>query len=165
MFIFVQIMFFGILLSFKIIHSECKKSCKNPQKLNNHRKCRTDERPYSCSDCEKHSRIRNSLEKHKREIHTEISTFKCESCGKSFKRNSHLKYHKLIHKSEKHFSCMQCGKTFSQKEQIYWDTSLQINRNTYMSANNKDTQPFLVINAMCSKIFPKLFEKSYQHHS
>ena len=75
------------------------------------------------------SGLETALKSTKKEIHTEIRTFKCESCGKSFKRNNHLKYHKLVHKSEKPFSCMQCGKTFSQSS----------NRNTHMKAHNKDT--------------------------
>ena len=101
-------------MSHSEICPEGEKSFRTHQNLRNHRKSHIDERPYFCSDCEKHVSGNNILKKHIRKIHAEVRRFECESCGKLFKRTSNLKYHKLFHGAEKHFPCMHCGKTFSQ---------------------------------------------------
>jgi DNA-directed RNA polymerase subunit RPC12/RpoP len=74
-------------------------------------------RSYSCDLCPKTFGHALSLAQH-RTTHTQERCFQCQTCGKSFKRSSTLSTHLLIHSDTRPYSCLHCGKRFHQKSDM-----------------------------------------------
>ena len=75
--------------------------------------CRTTEKPYSCSLCQKSFLKNYSLTYHMR-THTKEKPFTCTLCTQQFSTQSNLSRHMRCHTGEKPFSCGICNKLFSQ---------------------------------------------------
>ncbi|XP_044154428.1 oocyte zinc finger protein XlCOF22-like isoform X1 [Bufo gargarizans] len=122
------------------IYSEYGKYVNQNSNLVQHQRAHTEEKPFSCSECEKHFASKSLLLKHQRthqgeklfsyskcgkfcdsksilvdhqRTHTGKNQFFCRECEKSFTRKSSLVEHERIHTGEKPFSCLECGKCFS----------------------------------------------------
>ena len=75
------------------------------------------ERPYSCTICDKSFKRRSSLATHKF-IHTDLKPHVCDVCNKRFLRKSDLKKHGLMHSGKKPYQCEKCGRRFSQSSNM-----------------------------------------------
>ncbi|KAM4030871.1 gastrula zinc finger protein XlCGF66.1-like [Anomaloglossus baeobatrachus] len=100
------------------------KQNKNYRRDDEHQKAQT-KKPYSCSECGKYFKVKNSLINHQRS-HTGEMPFSCSECGKCFKEKSNLIHHLKIHTVEKPYSCSECGKFFSTKLSL--DKHLRIHK-------------------------------------
>ncbi|XP_071345173.1 zinc finger protein 32-like [Trachinotus anak] len=83
----------------------------------NHNKSHTQERPFSCTVCDKRFGCKGNLHAHMRS-HTGEKPFTCTVCNKSFSAKVNLKTHMRSHTGEKPFSCSLCSKSFSQKKTL-----------------------------------------------
>lgn len=75
------------------------------------------DRPFSCTICEKSFKRRSSLATHKF-IHTDLKPHVCGECNKRFLRKSDLKKHGLMHSGKKPYQCEKCGRRFSQSSNM-----------------------------------------------
>jgi len=55
----------------------------------------------------------SALIRHNKEIHIiKDKSYKCGTCGKTFKRKANMQRHEKIHTNEKPYQCEFCGKLF-----------------------------------------------------
>lgn len=81
---------------------------KRPQQA-----CETEDRPYTCSICNKNFRIKFILTRHMK-THTGEKPYSCSVCGKSFIQRSYLQIHMNSHSGQKPYTCSFCGRGFTQ---------------------------------------------------
>ena len=73
----------------------------------------TNEKPLSCSMCEKKFTQSGHSKKHER-IHTSIGPFCCPLCDYESTTAAILRIHERIHTGDNPFSCSKCDKTCTQ---------------------------------------------------
>ncbi|XP_039621457.1 zinc finger protein 232-like [Polypterus senegalus] len=78
-----------------------------------HQRIHSQVKSYPCLECGKTFILAASLRYHKR-IHTGEKPHQCPECRKTFMRPSHLWEHRRIHTQEKPYKCNECSKTFTQ---------------------------------------------------
>ena len=69
------------------------------------------EKTFKCDTCGKTFKFKSQLNSHLRS-HTGEKPFTCDICGKAFTLNSNLTAHMRVHTDERPHSCQTCGKGF-----------------------------------------------------
>ncbi|XP_077109727.1 uncharacterized protein LOC143766149 isoform X1 [Ranitomeya variabilis] len=82
-----------------------------------HQNSRTEEKPYSCSECGICFLYISDLITHT-QFHTGEKPFSCSECGKCFNKKSSFVRHQRSHTGEKPYSCSECGKRCNQKSDL-----------------------------------------------
>lgn len=84
--------------------TECSKSFKTRQRLTQHQRTHSGEKPFRCTVCKKCFSRSHHLEGHMT-VHSDYRPYKCQLCGSGFKQASHLKLH---HKVDMQFFSFNC---------------------------------------------------------
>jgi uncharacterized Zn-finger protein len=70
---------------------------------------------YECQECEKEFSTSHGLEVHVRRSHSsQLRTYSCDLCSKTFSHSLSLAQHRTIHTQERCFQCKTCGKSFKR---------------------------------------------------
>lgn len=91
---------------------------------------------YSCDLCDYKTFSLTNLNNNHKLIHSDVKSFVCSVCNKSFKNAKQLRNHKMIHKEKTPKAvqvCDVCSKSFSNKRQL----------KLHMDGVHKKLKPFL----------------------
>ena len=91
--------------------SFCKHVLSNAQRLKDHERKHTGEKPYPCAYCPK--RFGRSVHRLRHERrHRNERPYKCQCCSKAFVTGTELKTHMVTHTGEKQYTCRYCPDKF-----------------------------------------------------
>jgi len=93
--------------------TECGKCCQSGNKLTEHRRSHSGEKPFECTVCSKRFTTSSNLVNHCR-IHSGNKPYKCHLCDMAFSESGTLNRHMRVHTGEKPHKCHVCDKAFSQ---------------------------------------------------
>ena len=90
--------------------SLCTSAFRTRSALLGHVKSHTREKPYKClaNGCSFSSQTKSYLTTHEQAAHSDVRSFICTVCSKSFRTSSTLNCHKLTHSEDKPHSCSLC---------------------------------------------------------
>ncbi|CAG9759470.1 unnamed protein product [Ceutorhynchus assimilis] len=95
----------------EFVCSYCPKVFKDKQRLDNHVRVHTNERPYKCHICSKGFKTWIHRKTHLN-IHLGIKKWVCKYCSKAFTNSCTLKGHEMLHTGERPHHCPECEKGF-----------------------------------------------------
>ncbi|XP_015830443.3 gastrula zinc finger protein XlCGF57.1 isoform X1 [Nothobranchius furzeri] len=94
-----------------------KKRVRAKRHVDSCREVQTELKSFSCDDCGKSFRTKSNLSSHT-SVHTGLKPFACGLCGQKFSRKTNLKSHLNVHAGQKPYACELCGQRFSRKEHL-----------------------------------------------
>ena len=107
--------------TFRCLVNGCGKTFKFKSEMKRHLTIHSNERPYTCSVCEKTFKRADALGNHVK-LHDKSLYFRCTvpQCDAKFQTKSSLQYHLLKHNNEKVFKCKfpGCTKSFITYAQL-----------------------------------------------
>lgn len=145
----------------KVICEVCSRELSSKENLKYHQisskhgkfALKSDEKKFSCNQCDKVYLMKKQLHEHQRNTHVEQKFLTCKICGKIYANRDSLRYHMAIHRYRKMFECDLCGKTYPRKKSLYY----------HLKNIHKDQDVFCTL---CPKKFNKiddLFQHRKQH--
>eukprot|EP01083_Nonionella_stella_P210254 761360_1 len=98
---------------------ECRKSFETDAILQSHCLVHSDDRQYSCNQCDAKFKIYDALKEHMVYTHSNESHFECNTCHKQFPTDTVLSKHvKAVHPVQRNFECNQCDKRFKTRSSL-----------------------------------------------
>eukprot|EP01083_Nonionella_stella_P038479 104707_1 len=98
---------------------ECRKSFETDAILQSHCLVHSDDRQYSCNQCDAKFKISDALKEHMVYTHSNESHFECNTCHKQFPTDTVLSKHvKAVHPAQCDFECSQCDKRFKTRSEL-----------------------------------------------
>lgn len=106
-------------------YSGCTKTFNRPQRLANHLRSHTGERPFKCeyAGCDKDYQEEKHLRQHVNASHTHEKKFECthEGCDGKFPTASKLRRHEKVHTGKERFRCRDyppCNQSFRKHQTL-----------------------------------------------
>ncbi|KAM4051811.1 uncharacterized protein ACNLHF_026016 [Anomaloglossus baeobatrachus] len=105
----------------------------------------TQEKPFTCSECNKYLITKAGLISHMK-THSEKKSYSCPECGKCFNWKSALVRHAKTHTREKLYACSECGKCFTYKSVLvrHQKTHTKDKSSTYSKSVKRNDKASLV---------------------
>ena len=93
-----------------LVCDKCEYSTCNRQKLIEHSRTHTAERPFACSHCDYRANLNRTLQRHMKTKHNTgpLELLVCTQCEYSTCNSCHLAAHLKTHTSERAFACEIC---------------------------------------------------------
>ena len=132
----------------------------------------TDDKPFSCLQCDKRYSTSSALKTHKR-THTGDKPFSCSQCDHKCSTSGDLKKHERIHTGDRPFSCSHCNYKYANPQhQVVWRVTKELTLVKIHSAVRSLTRNFdcLVwrdtkkVTLLQLHHFFKKLRKSLHHH-
>ncbi|XP_076610722.1 uncharacterized protein LOC143335307 [Chaetodon auriga] len=137
---------------------------KNKEDAVNEKRCNSQEKPFSCSECGKKFTRNGFLETHMR-MHTGEKPLSCSVCGKKYTIYRYLIQHMSVHSGDRRHSCTVCNRRLvwhSGVEQHNCDRSECDKRLCYSHHLRKDVGPHPDENLFsCSVCGRKFTQRGY----